>query len=190
MVKSRAEICRDYRRRLKEKDNEGYLRRERERRRKNYVPSEKLSKSQRAERQAKGRAAVRRHRERYRRQDNNEEESNAADTSGYETMSSENHNSNMIVAMRFPNRSAGPRTRIRNDLNKAKQTITDLKLENIELARKLKSEQKKRQRIVKRLQRSPQTPRSMTESLMNTVCLTETQKKNCKKRDSVWKTSS
>lgn len=38
MVKSRAEICRDYRKRLKEADNEGYLRKERERRRKNYVP--------------------------------------------------------------------------------------------------------------------------------------------------------
>jgi hypothetical protein len=38
MVKSRAEICRDYRRRLKQKDEEGYLKKEREGRRKTYLP--------------------------------------------------------------------------------------------------------------------------------------------------------
>jgi len=86
-----------------------------------------------------------------------------------------------MVAIRFLNRSAGPRTRLANDLKEAKQTITDLKVENIELARRLKSEQKKRQRMIKRLQRSPQTPRSKTEELIKTAGLTAMQKKTVRK---------
>lgn len=39
MAKTRAEIQKSYRERLKAKNNEEYLKKERERRRKNYVPS-------------------------------------------------------------------------------------------------------------------------------------------------------
>ena len=63
MVKSRAEICRDYRHRLKERDNEGYLKKERERRRRSYVPSALLSADARNARQQRNRAAVAKYRQ-------------------------------------------------------------------------------------------------------------------------------
>lgn len=88
MVKSRAEICRDYRRRLKERNNDAYLRKERERRRRNYVPSECLSLSARTERQRKTRDAVRRCRLKKRHiaeQENGNNTNDSMDTSGYDT---------------------------------------------------------------------------------------------------------
>jgi hypothetical protein len=83
----------DYRKRLKENDNETYLRKERERRRKNYVPSGMLSPSEISERRSKVREAVRKYRQRRRNQQNqvrNQEES--MDTSGYESIGGSSEN--------------------------------------------------------------------------------------------------
>ena len=55
MGKTRAEIQKAYRERLKAKNKEEYLQKERERRRKNYIPSEELPKRQRDERNRKNR---------------------------------------------------------------------------------------------------------------------------------------
>lgn len=84
----------------------------------------------------------------------------------------------MIVAMRFPRRAEGPRLRQTKELRRASALIDNLKKANIELAKKLKTEQRKRQRIVKRLQKSP---RSKAEHLMKDIGLTSAQKDKIRK---------
>lgn len=64
MAKTRAEIQKSYRERLKAKNNEEYLKKERERRRKNYVPSSQLTRRERIRRNVKLNEAVKRHRRR------------------------------------------------------------------------------------------------------------------------------
>jgi hypothetical protein len=176
MVKSRSEICKDYRRRLKEKDNDGYLRKERARRRKNYTPSDMLTNAERVERRRKTREAVKRCRDRRKQaivQANRSPGYDTLDSSGYESV---NDNHNLVVAMNFPNRAFGPRKRMKKELTRANKTIQELKRNNIDLARKLKTEQRRRQRLVKRLNGSPRTPKSKSENVMNTAGLTEIQK--------------
>ena len=171
MVKSRAEICREYRKRLKERDKEGYLKKkERERRRKNYVPSSMLSPSKQTERRRKVREAVNRYKRKKSMQTANSAtgQEQAMDTSGYESVHENTEvTQNMVVALQFPRRSEGPRKRFLKELKSAKQTIAALKKYNIELSRKLKSEQRRRQRMIKRLQGSPRTPKSKAEIVMN-----------------------
>ena len=58
--KSRAEIQRAYRERLKEKNNEEYLRKERERRRHKYIPAALLAESDRIHRNKLNREKLRR----------------------------------------------------------------------------------------------------------------------------------
>ena len=59
MGKRRAEIQRAYRQRLKEKNNEEYLRKERERMRRKYVPSDLLSDSDKKHRNQLNREKLR-----------------------------------------------------------------------------------------------------------------------------------
>ncbi|KAH3863062.1 hypothetical protein DPMN_026039 [Dreissena polymorpha] len=59
MGKSKAEIQRAYRQSLKEKNNEEYLRRERERVRRNYVPTSELSQRDKKRRNKQNRAKLR-----------------------------------------------------------------------------------------------------------------------------------
>ena len=62
------------------------------------------------------------------------------------------------------------------DLKSDKNELRKLKIANLSLARKLKTEQRKRQRIVKRLQDSSKTPKRSTEKLMDSAGLTGAQK--------------
>ncbi|XP_052257645.1 uncharacterized protein LOC127862523 [Dreissena polymorpha] len=185
MVKSRAEICKDYRKRLKEKDNEGYLRKERERRRSNYIPTGLLSSAEKTERRKNIRESVKRYREKKKRlteEQNVSSHNESINTSGYESVNGAiDTSNNMIVAMQFPRRAAGPTKRVTRELKRAKKEITELKRANIDLARKLKTEQRKRQRFMKRFQSSPQTPRSSAEKLMNRAGLTPAQKDKVRK---------
>ena len=64
VAKPRSEIQKAYRERLKAKDKEGYLRKERERRKKNYVPTGSLNRRERIRRNSAIKVAVRKHRER------------------------------------------------------------------------------------------------------------------------------
>ena len=113
MVKSWADICRDYRRRLKERDNEGYLKKERERRRRNYVPSALLCADARNARQQRNRADVAKCRQKKKtiQQQLNTEN---AETSGCESVSS-SRNESLVVAMKFPGRAIGSKKRLMRD---------------------------------------------------------------------------
>jgi hypothetical protein len=69
--------------------------------------------------------------------------------------------------MHFPNRAARPRKRQTKELKKAKETIAELRKLNLELSRKLKTEQRKKQRVLKQLQTAPDTPRRETENFLH-----------------------
>ena len=66
VAKPRSEIQKAYRERFRAKDKEGYLKKERERRRrkKNYVPTQSLSRREIIRRNSAIKVAVRKHRER------------------------------------------------------------------------------------------------------------------------------
>ncbi|WAR16584.1 hypothetical protein MAR_031178, partial [Mya arenaria] len=185
IVKSPSEICKDYRKRLKETDDEMYLRKERERRRKNYVPSAVLSTAEQAVRRYKVREAVKRCREKKKRialERDRTAQSESLNTNGYESVGGTAENSeNLVVAMQFPKRAVGPRNRVTQELKRANQQLKELKMANLNLTRKLKTEQRRRQRMTKRLQDSPKKPRSSTEKLMNRAGLTTIQKNKVRK---------
>lgn len=104
------------------------------------------------------------------------------DTSGYESIGvSTEYRENMVVAMKFQRRASGPRKRLTNELKQANKTIVELKKLNLDLARKLKTEQRKRQRVVKRLQTAPDTPRRETEKIMRTADMTKPQRDKVRK---------
>ena len=63
-MKSRGEIQKVYRRRLKEENNEGYLARERARRKRTYIPNDILSRKSRDVRNKKNRMYIKLHRQR------------------------------------------------------------------------------------------------------------------------------
>ena len=86
MGKTRAEIQKAYRQRLKEKDNEGYLQKEKERMRNKYVPSAQLSQKKRDRRNRLNRLRLHRFYEKKRAErEVNEMDESVSQTSGYET---------------------------------------------------------------------------------------------------------
>ncbi|KAK6191213.1 hypothetical protein SNE40_002951 [Patella caerulea] len=125
MVKSRAEIQREYRQRLKEKNNEAYLKKERERRKKNYAPSSLLPRKERLKRNMKNKKYLRRYRRRLREQaaidaavENDE---SILNSSGYEsTNTSHEQVTPLMVRMSFPNRRNGSRRRVSRAVATAK----------------------------------------------------------------------
>ncbi|WAQ99805.1 hypothetical protein MAR_024178 [Mya arenaria] len=144
MVKSRSEICKVNRKRLKETYDETYLRKERERRRKNYVHSAVLSTAERAVRRYKVREAVKRCREKKKRialERDRTAQSESLNTSGYGSVGGSAENSeNLVVAMQFPNRAVGPRNRVTQELKRANQQLKELKMANLNLTRKSSTE--------------------------------------------------
>ena len=126
----------------------------------NYTPSHLLSTSARKERRRKGRKYVRKFRleQKLHTETGQEEEIN---TSGYESVGSSV--SNLIVSMPFSRRAAGPRMRVSKELTEGKEKLMNLKNKNIELARKLKSEQRKNQRLKRLHSSGSSTPRSKAE---------------------------
>jgi hypothetical protein len=84
MGKSRAEIQKAYRQRLKEKNAEEYLRKERERMRRNNIPSQELSKNDRKLRNEKNRVKLRRFIQ-LKREERQRNSNVDLETSGYES---------------------------------------------------------------------------------------------------------
>jgi hypothetical protein len=78
--------------------------------------------------------------------------------------------------MKFPKRAFGPWKRMKKELTNANKTIQILKRNNKVIARKLKTEKRRTQRLFKRLNGFPSTPKSKSGNVMNTAGLTEIQK--------------
>ncbi|XP_061183299.1 uncharacterized protein LOC133191568 [Saccostrea echinata] len=178
MGKCRAEIQKAYRERLKQKDNEGYLAKERARRRACYVPSAQLSRKKLKERNEKNRERLRRFYEKKRREREIDGENTNHDTSGYETAES----GLLQVQFQFPNRKKGPQKRWKEDLIKARERIRELEKQNKETKRKNKSLQRRFQRIKHKISSSGNlTPRKEVQNLMKAAKLSEEQKNAVKK---------
>lgn len=118
MTKSRAEIQREYRQRLKAKNNEEYLKKERERRRKKYIPSSQLTGRERLRRNIKLNEAVTRNRRRQKEAQATSLHQNVPGeieiTSGHNSLDAQTPSLNqpgrrLVVKMVFPNRRKGPR---------------------------------------------------------------------------------
>ena len=183
MTKSRAEIQKAYRQRLKEKNNEQYLTKVRERRRRTYVPNDKLSKKKREERNQKNRDYLKRYRRAKKeaavallQNDLNQAADNAdpSNTSGYESTASAFQN-RMLVRMNFPQRANGPRMRISRELDKAKKEVKAMKEKYENLKRKYRSTMRTIQREKRKACNSPSTPRSKAVRLVQDIKLTPKQ---------------
>ena len=188
MVKSRAEICRDYRKRLKEKDNEGYLKKERERRRKSYIPSSALSDTERKKRNKRNLLTLQIHRHKKRQakaqeqqqldhQEQQQVDGSTDETSGYESVDA---GSNILrVALPFPNRRRGSQARKRNEISRLKQQVAQLKTESSTLRRRLGTEQRRNQRLNKRLDSNVKGLGKLRLTTKHVVRKDETQPRDC-----------
>lgn len=167
MPLSRAEIQRNYRERKKRAEGEDYLAKERARQKRNYVPISSLSSKRKAKRRAEVKERVRKYRKKKKVanaviNDQNFDES-LSETSGYGTMPSD-HSSRLIV--KLPNRRNGPRKRLSKALRKSRDKLKSLKKENEGLKKKVKTIQRKMQRMkLRKSESGPDTPRSRTKKL-------------------------
>lgn len=173
MPLSRAEIQKRYRERKKSVEGEKYLEKERARQLKYYKPVAKLTNSERKKRNEKIKARVKKHRlikkceaVAARQIESDGEQS----SSGYGTNSTE---MNRLI-VRLPNRGNGPRRRLSTSLKKANEKMRKIIHENIEIKRKLKTTQRRLQRLRKKKQ--PQnnlTPRSKTNASLRSSGLSK-----------------
>ncbi|XP_064598561.1 uncharacterized protein LOC135464917 [Liolophura sinensis] len=187
MAKSRAEIQRAYRERQKAKNNEEYLKKERERRRRNYVPSAQLSRRDRIRRNVKNNETLKRHRRRRKEEARLAAEAAEAaienqrigenmDSSGYDSPGSQAGPSNLIVRLPFNNRRNGSRKRISRSLSKKAKELSKLRTQFHGLNRKHRTTLRKFQRLKKKLvEKSPKSPRSQTEKQIREARLNEEQ---------------
>lgn len=191
MVKTRAEIQKSYRERLKAKNNEEYLKKERERRKR----KSQLTRRERIRRNVKLNEAVKRHRRRKKeaiaellQQNVPEVES----TSGYDSLDTQtadhrspDHSSpRLVVQMAFPNRRNGPRKRVAKALAKKSREVSTLKQELEKLKTKHKTTQRRLLRLRRKIsssQQGPSTPRSKTEAQINSARLDKHQANKVKK---------
>lgn len=172
MALTRAEIQRNYRQRKKEKEGEKYLEKERQRQRRNYIPVALLSSSAQKKRNRKINERVRKHRKNKKeRQEIPLQEDDAVEnlpeSSGYESMSASVSNERELLQVRLPILSArrnGPKKRLSKALSKAHREIKKLKSENDNLQRKVKTIQRRVQRMKNK--QAPATPRSKTDKMM------------------------
>ena len=186
MGKSRAEIQRAYRQRLKEKNNEEYLRKERERMRRNYVPSSELSENDKNRRNQLNREKLRKF---YQRKREARQRATAhEETSGYETGNREiEERGRLRVKVPFPsNRRKGALIRWKRELSEATSRIRVLEQERAKLITKYKSARRSMQRIKQKQKGTHEkpkehTPRKATEIQMQEANLSATQKDKIKK---------
>lgn len=196
MGKSRADIQKAYRQRLKERLGEEYNRKERDRMRKNYIPTQQLSDRKRKKRNEANKIRNQRSRQRKRdiiQQLNYSIESD--NTSGYHSNNIEEPSPNepstsrsqtmvvKLLVVAIPNR----RRRLRA-LVKANKTIKQLKDEQRNLKRKLANKKKQLQRLCKNVKQTQSrneqmdTPKRKTEQELQRMQLTPKTQKSMKRR--------
>ena len=174
VAKSRAEIQKAYRERLKAKDNEAYLKKERERRKRNYVPTEFLSRRDKIRRNAAINLALKRHRKRKLQE---KREAEALQQPQPEPM---------MIKMPFNQRGKGPRKRISRALGKKTLEVAKLQEQLKEVKKKYRTALRKIQRTnLQKTQfkkKTPLTPRSKTEEQMRQANLDKEQAKKIRRQ--------
>ncbi|KAK6184251.1 hypothetical protein SNE40_006757 [Patella caerulea] len=174
MAKSKSERMKEYRARKKEKLGDKWLKMERNRVRAYYTPTDLLSNEEQDKRRSKNRKAARKF---YKKQTSDksiqaESLSNSEPTSVDENgVSSTTSESTMTVKFPFQcdtgsgNKYRGGKKRASRALKKSYRKIETLAGENETLKRKLKTTQKRLQRL-KPKSSSPKTPKSKTDVLL------------------------
>ncbi|XP_060569222.1 trichohyalin-like [Ruditapes philippinarum] len=187
MGKSKAEIQRAYRQRLKEKNNEEYLRRERERMRRNYVPSSELSDRDKKRRNEQNRAKLRRFYQRKREERQRLVAPQEQDTSGYDSAPNDSSERGRL-RVRIPfqnNRRKGALIRWKRELSEATSRIRLLEQERSKLLKRYKSTQRSLQRMKNKSKNQhlsqELTPRKQTEQEMQMANLSNSQKQKIRK---------
>lgn len=172
MVLSRAEIQKRYRERKKVKEGEQFLAKERARQKKYFVPIASLSRRDKEKRRQSVRERVQKYRKKKKEEKAQnidsevDDDSDILETSGYESLQSENLE-RLVVKLPCA-RKNGPRKRISRALSKANYNLKNLKNENEMLRKKLKSTQRKMQRLQgRKMPGEPHTPKSKTKSQLD-----------------------
>ena len=190
MGKSRAEIQRACRERLKQKNKEEYLRRERERKNRSYVPSSELSENDRNRRNRKNKERLRRFYQR--KKELRTRIQREQETSGYESAEPQPGTSDERgrLPIRFNFQNSGKRKgalkRWKRDISEAHSRIRLLEQERDKSLTKVKTAQRSYQRLRAKLVKDKEqilaskeqelTPRKRTEHIMEKAKLSEQQK--------------
>ena len=150
MGKSAAEKMREYRQRLKDNAEkyEAYLTKAKQRKKRNYVPVNQLSSTEKKRRREKNRNDVRAHRIKKRiERVEIPQPCTSLSKSGYETPESADR---LIVNMSFPNRRNEPRKRVQRALSKKNREYKELKLMFENIRKKYRTNLRRLQRIKKK----------------------------------------
>ena len=200
MGKSRREIQKAYRERLKEKLGEKYNEKERERVRRNYVPSALLSDKERRNRneQNKLRNRLCRERQKERLRGLAMHETSEDETSGYasyrmeasEESGSSSTAQRLIVnlpAVKKATKRQGAKKARARALARAHKAIKELKEDQLKLQKRLKSKTKQIERLSKKVKQSKNkpdlcTPERKAEEDMSTMNLTPPSRDKVKKK--------
>ena len=178
MVKSRAEIQREYRRRLRVDpvQYELYLLKARQRKHKNYVPVARLNRAEKAERRKNNAIYLHRHRQKKRERQVAENEC-TMNTSGYESACTSTEE-RLIVNMKFPNRRSGARVRISRALTKKSKECKKLQEEINELQKKYKRTLRSWQRMKKKTSdiQPSNTDENISVNDINRIAIYDTEK--------------
>ena len=171
VAKSRAEIQRAYRQRLKEKNNEEYLEKERQRNRKSYVPSSQLTRRDRMRRNMRVNSNLKRHRKKMKQ---------AKEAAAVQAP--------LTVKFSFSKAKAGKK-RVSRALGRNIKMVKKLKEDLRQLQVKHKSNMRRMQRLKKKQQKKqseeqemPSTPRSKTKAQLEAANIGREQAKKIKKQ--------
>uniref|UniRef100_A0A8W8KGY5 Uncharacterized protein n=1 Tax=Magallana gigas TaxID=29159 RepID=A0A8W8KGY5_MAGGI len=160
MAKTRAEIEKSYRERLKAKHYEEYLKKER----KKEATAELLQQNVPEVESTSGYDSL--------------------DTQTADPRSPDHSCPRLVVQMAFPNRRNGPRKRVAKALAKKSREVSTLKQEFEKLKTKHKTTQRRLLRLRRKIsssQQGPSTPRSKTEAQINSARLDEHQANKVRK---------
>ena len=168
--KPRNEIQRSYREKKKLENRDAFLEKERNRKRKSYIPISLLTEPEQAKRRKENREKSMRFREKSRI---NKENLESPSTAGSENNVDNDNTPRLIVKLDFKKgKKTSSRKRISRGVAKAHKKIKSLQETNVKLQRKTWSLQKRIQRISKEKpavkptepEKSPKTPRSKCNS--------------------------
>ncbi|XP_060555840.1 uncharacterized protein LOC132716559, partial [Ruditapes philippinarum] len=162
MAKSRAEIQRAYRERQKQKNKDEYLRQERDRKNRSYVPTAELSENDKKKRRQRNRNNLRKFYERKRQQRSRKSSQNSIGS--FESANENNepgpssYRGRLRVRLDFGNRSEGKRKgaikRWKRDMSDVFSIIRLLEQERKKLLTKVKTTQRNMQRMKQKLNKS------------------------------------
>lgn len=171
VAKSRAEIQKAYRERQKKKNEEEFLKKERERVKRYFVPAADLGRRDKLRRRVANSQAVKRYNQKKKAAEQAKEQL------------PEEIAQPLIVRLPFPNRKKGSRKRISRAYGKKYKELNQMKVQLAQMKKKYKTVMRKLQRRSKSdKENCPATPKSKTKAQMEEARLNPEQVKKIKKQ--------